>query len=208
MQGRTLPTAAALHTLKATAVPLQPEAGYATGGGVVVDYRCTIDGVPVRSVRKCTKVHRMAVRGKRYAFAMGTGVAAYVSISGGGHAAVGLAMATSAASVTVMLMATVTAMATVAATVAASTSPVAPVTVAVTVGAMVVATRPVADTWCTAAWAAPAASAATADHRTRSLNLAQQGRLQEKSCRRSFRLPGRRAYSVRAAALDTFRLWM
>ena len=64
------------------------DGGYG-GGAVVVDYRCTVDGVPVRSVSQCKKVHRLAVRGRGYAFAMGTGVAAYITVSGGGYAAGG-----------------------------------------------------------------------------------------------------------------------
>jgi hypothetical protein len=60
------------------------DGGYG-GGAVVVDYRCTVDGVPVRSVSQCKKVHRLAVRGRGYAFAMGTGVAAYITVSGGGY---------------------------------------------------------------------------------------------------------------------------
>jgi hypothetical protein len=190
MPGHTLPTAAALHTLKATAVALQLALRirwrirrwrHATGGGVVVDYRCTIDGVPVRSVRKCTKVHRMAVRGKRYAFAMGTGVAAYVSISGGGtQQAVGWPRP-QAQKRHRMLMATVTAMATVA---VASTLLAAPVTVAVTAGAMVVATRPVAATWFMAAWAAPAASNCDCDKPHQESQSGTTRPLQEKSCRR------------------------
>jgi hypothetical protein len=39
------------------------DGGYG-GGAVVVDYRCTVDGVPVRSVSQCKKVHRLAVRGR------------------------------------------------------------------------------------------------------------------------------------------------
>jgi hypothetical protein len=61
------------------------DGGYG-GGAVVVDCRCTVDGVPVRSVSQCKKVHRLAVRGRGYAFAMGTGVAAYITMSGGGYA--------------------------------------------------------------------------------------------------------------------------
>lgn len=62
---------------------------HADGGNHTDGYRCTIDHAPVRSVYTCQKVHRMALRGRHYAFEMGPEFAAYVTITNHSYDAAG-----------------------------------------------------------------------------------------------------------------------